>query len=80
MTDKGIEVRASYDTFNEGMDTMIYNAAGRVSDFAGGGISGRDHGWVCKNEFEAMKIEKGLKKLLKTAPSLTVWKEIKNDR
>ena len=59
-----MEVRAYYDGFNEDADKMIYSAAGRISDFSGGGINGRDHGWVCETELEARRIEKNLRKFV----------------
>lgn len=59
-----IEVRARY-SFDGSFyrDEAAHHAAGRVSDFAGCGFGERDLGWVCKSEFEAEKIRRGLEKI-----------------
>lgn len=45
-----------------GSDVEIYRAVGRPSDYASSGEHGRDHGWVCDNEFEAAQVQSALRK------------------
>lgn len=63
-----IEVRTSYP-FDGSFyrDDAATHAAGRASDFSGCGFGQRDLGWVCKSEFEAEGIKRGLTKIGLTA-------------
>ena len=56
-----MRVRAWYGGFlNEGMDSAIFKAAGRASDFSGAGSWGRDHGWDDLSEIEAHRMVKAI--------------------
>lgn len=57
-----MRVRAWYaSSLNEGLDEAIFKAAGRESDFSGGGINGRDHGWDGLSEIEAQRLVRAIR-------------------
>lgn len=59
-----VEIRTSYDFANfPAMDDVIAAQVGGDAHFAGSDFSGRDLGWVVGSEFEAARIERGLRKL-----------------
>jgi hypothetical protein len=59
-----VEVRATYP-FNGSFyrDEAATHAVGRPADFSGCGMGERDLGWVCKSEFEALRIKRALGKI-----------------
>ena len=49
--------------YDAGTDQRLYKAVGRYSDYSGFGSNGRDHGWVCADEMERMRVVKALRGL-----------------
>ena len=58
-----VEVTYGGDDFvyDADFDSSLYHAVGRPSDYSGGGVGGRDHGWVCDNDFEVERVRRALK-------------------